>query len=93
LLMPIEKPSARRFATFLAFVVAGWTPLLPYALAVGSTLQLSVIVTALAFFVVGASRSLVTDKPWYTAGGEMFVVGMIAAAVAFGAGVALRGVA
>ncbi|MEF8870596.1 MAG: VIT1/CCC1 transporter family protein [Haloarculaceae archaeon] len=88
-----KSPASTALATFLAFIVAGWTPLLPYALAVSSAFQFSVVVTALAFFLVGASRTLVTDKPWYTAGGEMFVVGMIAAAVAFGAGVALRGFA
>ncbi|WP_340100869.1 VIT1/CCC1 transporter family protein [Salinibaculum salinum] len=88
-----KSPASTALATFLAFVIAGWTPLLPYALAVDSTLQFSVVVTAIAFFLVGASRSLVTDKPWYAAGGEMFVIGMVAAAVAFGAGAALRGFA
>ena len=89
----IKPPAYTAFTTFLAFVVAGWAPLLPYALAVGETFQLSIAVTAVAFFLVGASRSLVTDRRWYTAGGEMFAVGMVAAAVAFGAGTALSGFA
>ena len=88
-----KPPGYTALATFLAFVVAGWTPLLPYALALDPTFPLSVGVTAAAFFVVGASRSLVTDRPWYTAGGEMFAVGMVAAGVAFGTGTALRGIA
>lgn len=87
------KPAAyTALTTFLAFVVAGWTPLLPYALAIEPTFPLSIVVTAAAFFAVGASRSLVTDRRWYAAGGEMFLVGMVAAGVAFGTGTALRGI-
>jgi len=88
-----KSPASTALATFLAFVVAGWAPLLPYALPVDARFALSVAVTAVAFFAVGASRSLVTDRRWYAAGAEMFVVGMVAAAVAFGAGVGLRGLA
>jgi VIT1/CCC1 family predicted Fe2+/Mn2+ transporter len=88
------RPAAYTAAvTFLAFVVAGWAPLLPYAVGVSATFRLSVLVTGVAFFVVGASRSLVTDRRWPVAGGEMFVVGMLAAGVAYGAGVALGGLA
>jgi VIT1/CCC1 family predicted Fe2+/Mn2+ transporter len=62
-------------------------------LAAGSTFRLSVLVTGLSFFLVGASRSLVIDRRWYLTGGEMFLVGMVAAAVAYAAGVALGGFA
>ncbi|WP_232700700.1 VIT1/CCC1 transporter family protein [Halobacterium wangiae] len=79
--------------TFLAFVVAGWAPLLPYAVGIEATFRLSVFVTGAAFFAVGASRSLVTNRRWYVAGGEMFVVGMLAAGVAYSTGAALGGFA
>lgn len=88
-----RPPSYTALVTFLAFVIAGWTPLLPYVLAAGSTFRLSVLVTGLSFFLVGASRSLVIDRRWYLTGGEMFLVGMVAAAVAYAAGVALGGFA
>lgn len=77
--------------TFLAFVVAGWTPLLPYALGAAAAFTTSIAVTAVAFFLVGASRTLVTDRSWYFAGGEMLVVGMLAAGVAYGAGAVVGG--
>lgn len=93
---PIENekaPSRTAVATFLAFVLAGWLPLIPYLAGFRSTFALSIAFTAAAFFLVGASRSLVTDRPWPTAGAEMFAVGMVAAGVAFAAGTALQGIA
>jgi VIT1/CCC1 family predicted Fe2+/Mn2+ transporter len=88
------KPARRTAAvTFAAFVVAGWTPLVPYLLGLATTFPVSVVVTGVAFFLVGASRSLVTDRSWVVNGAEMFAVGMLAAAVAFGVGTALEGLA
>jgi VIT1/CCC1 family predicted Fe2+/Mn2+ transporter len=88
-----RPPTYTALVTFLAFVVAGWTPLLPYALDLSATFRLSILVTGTAFFVVGASRSLVTNRRWYADGAEMLAIGMLAAAVAFAAGVALGGLA
>ena len=94
LVSTVDKPPAyTAFVTFLAFVVAGWTPLLPYVLALGPTFPVSVAATGAAFFVVGASRSLVTERRWYAAGGEMFAVGMTAAGVAYAIGAMLGGLA
>jgi len=70
-----------------------WAPLLPYVVGAENAFPLSVVTAGIAFFVVGASRTFVTDKRWYTAGGEMFVVGMVAAGVAYTVGVILGGVA
>lgn len=90
----VDKPPAyTALVTFVAFVIAGWAPLLPYAFGVNATFRLSILVTGIAFFVVGAGRTLVTNRRWYAAGGEMFAIGMLAAAVAFVTGVALGGLA
>ena len=88
-----KPPAYTAFTTFLAFVVVGWAPLLPYVVGAENAFPLSVVTAGIAFFVVGASRTFVTDKRWYTAGGEMFVVGMVAAGVAYTVGVILGGVA
>jgi len=92
---PSDGKSPRRtaFVTFLAFVVAGWAPLIPYILEVQPTFPLSIGFTGFAFFAVGASRSLVTSRRWYVNGMEMFVVGMAAAIVAYTVGNLLGGVA
>jgi VIT1/CCC1 family predicted Fe2+/Mn2+ transporter len=88
-----KSPRRTALVTFLAFVVAGWAPLVPYVLGVAPAFSLSIVATGIAFFVVGASRSLVTTPPWYRNGIEMFVVGMVAAIVAFTVGHLLRGIA
>jgi len=88
-----KSPSSTALVTFGAFVVAGGFPLLPYLFVVRPLFPVSVVVTGLAFFVVGASRSLVTDRGWHVNGGEMFVVGMTAATVAYVVGNLLGSVA
>jgi len=87
-----KSPWRTAFVTFLAFVVAGWAPLLPYVLAAEPLFPLSIAVTAVTFFLVGASRSLVTTRGLLWNGAEMFLVGMAAAAVAYTVGNLLRGV-
>lgn len=88
-----KSPRRTAFVTFLAFVIAGWAPLIPYILGLGSTFSFSIVFTGFAFFAVGASRSLVTRRQWYINGAEMFVVGMAAAAVAYTVGHLLGGLA
>jgi len=88
-----KSPRRTAFVTFLAFIVAGWAPLIPYILELDSTFGLSIAFTGVAFFAVGASRSLVTRRRWYVNGAEMFVVGMAAAVVAYSVGNLLGGVA
>ncbi|GAA0654248.1 VIT1/CCC1 transporter family protein [Salarchaeum japonicum] len=88
-----KSPARTALATFGAFVVAGTAPLIPYLLGFAGSFSVSVALTAVAFFAVGAARALVTDRRWYWAGAEMFAVGMTAAAVAFAVGELLRGVA
>jgi VIT1/CCC1 family predicted Fe2+/Mn2+ transporter len=76
-------------ATFLAFVVAGALPLIPFVLfpqAGEHMFTVSTIATAIALFLVGAARSLVIRKHAVLAGLEMFVVGGAAAAIAYGLG-------
>ncbi|MDQ2055977.1 VIT1/CCC1 transporter family protein [Halobellus sp. H-GB7] len=88
-----KSPIRTAFVTFLAFVIAGWAPLLPYILEVRPTFPLSIAFTGFAFFAVGASRSLVTSRRWFVNGAEMFVVGMAAAIVAYTVGNLLGGLA
>ncbi|WP_439026647.1 VIT1/CCC1 transporter family protein [Haloarchaeobius sp. DT45] len=91
---PVEDgktPGRTALTTFVAFVLAGWTPLLPYIFESRPLFELSIVVTAIAFFAVGASRSLVTDRSWYVNGTEMLVVGMVAASVAYAVGDLLAG--
>ena len=88
--LPEEEASPVRhaIATFLAFVVAGAVPLLPYAFSAPAELRfdLSIVFTLIALFAVGSLRSLVTVQSWLLAGAEMLALGATVAAVAYGAG-------
>lgn len=76
--------------TFIAFVLAGSLPLLPYLTqAVGAPILIqnrfgmSIIFTALALFSVGIIKTRFTDSKWWKGGLEMLSVGAIAATIAY----------
>jgi VIT1/CCC1 family predicted Fe2+/Mn2+ transporter len=48
----------------------------------------SFIISTIAHFAVGASKALVTARPWWATGAEMTIVGVVEAAVTYGLGVA-----
>jgi VIT1/CCC1 family predicted Fe2+/Mn2+ transporter len=75
-------------ATFLAFVIAGALPLIPFLLPrmADNAFIVSAIATGIAFFLVGAARALVIPKHAFLAGLEMLIVGGGAAAIAYGLG-------
>ena len=50
----------------------------------------SFIISTLAHFAVGASKSLVTTRSWWASGAEMTVVGIIEAAITYGLGRRVR---
>jgi VIT1/CCC1 family predicted Fe2+/Mn2+ transporter len=85
-------------ATFAAFVVVGIVPLAVYvidAIAPGDIAHpftWSAVLTAAAFFSVGAAKARVVDQRWWRAGLETLAVGGAAAVVAYVVGVALQGV-
>jgi VIT1/CCC1 family predicted Fe2+/Mn2+ transporter len=88
--LPEEEanPGRHAGATFVAFVVAGATPLLPFVLPVlrPDAFRWSVALTLTSLFAVGAARSVVTADRWWWSGGEMLLLGMAVAAAAYGAG-------
>lgn len=79
-------------ATFIAFLVAGAVPLVPYVFHFPLNQQFgwSIILMALALFGVGSARTLITKRNWLRSGVEMLVVGSIAAVVSYGIGYALK---
>jgi VIT1/CCC1 family predicted Fe2+/Mn2+ transporter len=97
-LPPHEFSALRAGAyTMLAFVAIGSVPLLPYAVdaafegALGDPFILSAAMTALAFATVGAVKSRFVMAPWWRSSLETLLIGGVAAALAFAAGVFLSG--
>ena len=88
--LPQEEASPVRHgaATFLAFVVAGAAPLMPYMVPIlpFNRFASSFVLTSLAMFVVGASRALIANVCWWKAGLEMLGLGAVVAALAYGSG-------
>lgn len=82
------QPARHGTATFLAFILFGALPLLPYVLPelVVDRFGLSVFLTLATLFTVGASRALVTVDRWWSAGSEMLLLGVLVAGAAYGSG-------
>ena len=74
--------------TFLAFVVAGALPLLPYLITgeSGGRFRWSIALTLFAMFVVGALRSLIGTQRWWRGGIEMPPAGRAVAGIAYWSG-------
>ena len=80
-------------ATFVAFLVVGSVPLLPFLLPLAnpaSTFPLSAMSAALAFFGVGMTRGVIMDRGAWRAGLETLAMGGGAALIAYGTGFMLR---
>ncbi len=99
---PPEAASEARIAagvTFLAFLGAGAIPLIVFILdALGVKISIglfaaSAIATGITFFAVGAVKGMVVQRPWWRDGLETLALGGTAAALAYGVGWLLRGVA
>lgn len=91
-LPPINRSSGRAaLTTFLAFIVCGSVPLIPFTLGLPASVTASTIMTGLTFFSIGSLRSRWSPMPWWRAGLETFAIGITAAAMAYLVGVVLGG--
>ena len=72
--------------------IGGFIPIIPFFFTVGMPAVIaSFVISTIAHFVVGASKALVTLRPWWATGLEMTAVGILEAAVTYGLGVAFAG--
>ncbi|HEX3187038.1 MAG TPA: VIT1/CCC1 transporter family protein [Pyrinomonadaceae bacterium] len=79
------------FSTFSAFLVCGLVPLLPYLFGTKEhSLALSAALTGLVFFAIGSIKSRWSTSSWWRSGLTTFLVGAIAASLAYVVGVFLR---
>lgn len=87
-----ENPALNGLATFLAFILFGAVPLIPYFLLAPTeaTFWLSVFATFSALVTLGLLRWKVTNETMLRCVGETVLVGGICAVVAFGVGLAFR---
>lgn len=86
-----RNPTTAAFYTFVAFVVCGSVPLLPYLAGLPSPEWPSAVMTGITFFAIGSVRSRWSPKLWWRAGLETLLIGMAAAGVAYVIGYWLKG--
>lgn len=80
------RPMRSAIATFVAFLLAGSIPLLPFILGLTSAFQISVLVTLLTFFLIGTCKSLWSLSSWWRSGLETLLIGALAAVIAYSVG-------
>lgn len=83
------SPLRSAATTFVAFLIVGMMPLLPYTLAALSATQqflASLTVAALMFFLIGMLKSVVYHQPILQAGLRTLLMGGAAAGLAFATG-------
>src|SRR5262249_5912132 len=94
-----ERPSLAALATFVAFVVVGSIPLLPFlvdalpGVAVAASFGWSAATTAVAFALIGVAKAVVVGQARWRSAAEVLLVGGSAAALAYLVGVGLGGLA
>ena len=91
-LPPISRsPGKAALLTFLAFLLCGSIPLLPFVIGVPASIWASTAMTGVTFFSIGSLRSYWSPAPWWRAGTETFLIGITAAAMAYLVGVIVAG--
>jgi vacuolar iron transporter family protein len=93
-----HEPFRSAAATFLAFITVGFVPLFAFVFDAVPSVDIaqpflwSSIMTAAAFFTVGAFKSRFVAQRWWLAGLETLLVGGAAAAIAYVLGTLLKNV-
>ncbi|RMH64406.1 MAG: hypothetical protein D6677_04940 [Calditrichaeota bacterium] len=99
LLYDLESPLKNAVVTFFSFALFGFVPLVVPLLnwfhpgMVSDPFLASSLITGLTLFVLGALKSIFTERHWFISGLEMFIVGSIAASAAYWVGDVLGGLA
>lgn len=89
---PVHTPVKAAFNTFLAFLICGFMPLLPYLFALPYAPYIALGLSALTFFIIGSAKSIWSIKKWWQEGIETTLIGLIAAALAYGIGYILQNI-
>ncbi|MGA9410769.1 MAG: VIT1/CCC1 transporter family protein [Roseobacter sp.] len=77
------RPFRAALATFIAFLLAGSIPLLPFVFALDTAFNVSIIATAVTFFLIGTAKSRWSSAKWWYSGLETLLIGSTAASVAY----------
>lgn len=83
------NPLVSTLSATVSTAIGGFIPIIPFFFTVGMpAVVASFVISTIAHFAVGASKALVTLRPWWATGLEMTAVGVIEAAITYGLGLA-----
>ncbi|HEY2907277.1 MAG TPA: VIT1/CCC1 transporter family protein [Vicinamibacterales bacterium] len=86
------NPWRSTISASVSTAVGGFIPIIPFFFTVGMPAVIaSFVISTIAHFAVGASKSLVTTRSWWASGAEMTFVGILEAAITYGLGRAFAG--
>ena len=86
------KPWRSTLSASVSTAIGGFIPIIPFFFTVGMPAVIaSFLISTVAHFAVGASKALVTTRPWWATGIEMTMVGILEAAITYGLGLAFAG--
>ena len=86
----LSKPMVSALSGALSTAVGAIIPVIPFFFLSGVTaIIVAAIVSLIAHFAVGAAKSLITVRSWWSSGLEMTLVGAIEGAVTYGIGILL----
>jgi VIT1/CCC1 family predicted Fe2+/Mn2+ transporter len=86
----VRSPWIAALSTFIAFLICGLVPLVPYLFGTEQSLTVSVVLTGIVFVVIGSIKSKWSTSPWWHSGLTTLLVGAVAALLAYFAGVIVR---
>lgn len=89
----MRQPWLSGLSTFLAFLLCGSIPLLPYLLSMENAFQVSIAMTLIVFFAIGSAKSRWALASWWASGCETLLIGVGAAGMAYTIGYLLGGIA
>ena len=90
-----RSPVQAAVGTFVAFLLCGLVPLLPFLVVPDMLGRVpafiwSVILTAVTFFIIGSAKSRWSVVSWWRSGSETLLIGLAAAVMAYAIGFWLR---
>lgn len=88
----LSQPFVSAWSGALSTAVGAFIPILPFFFMSGyRAVIVSAIISLAAHFAVGAAKSLITVRSWWSSGMEMTLVGALEGAATFVIGLGLRG--
>lgn len=86
----LSKPMVSAVSGALSTAVGAFIPIVPFFFTSGYTaVIIAAVVSLIAHFAVGAAKSLITIRSWWSSGLEMTLVGAVEGAVTYAIGIGL----